>query len=73
MPKKKEPKLYTITEAAIAAGITAQGVHKAIQRGKLKAQRIGVVTGPIWIITEADLNDWLQHKRKRPGRPKKTI
>jgi excisionase family DNA binding protein len=41
--KKPAKKTYSITEAARKLGITRQAVHKAIERGTLKAEKREIV------------------------------
>lgn len=76
--KKKEPKLYTpesaaeeITRLNPKRPITGDGIRKAIARGKLKARPVGKLTAQQWIISEEDLHDWNENRRKSPGRPPK--
>jgi excisionase family DNA binding protein len=50
MPTKKT---FTLTEAAKKLGISRQAVHKAIEKGTLKARRIKVVKNEWQISADA--------------------
>lgn len=64
MPKKKTA--YTITEAAKKLKISRQGVHKAINKGLLKA-RMGEVVQKVWLIPADSIDAYqvsVSHKER---------
>lgn len=68
MPRKKEQKLYTITEAAQLIGVRPVTLRTAAANGKLRATRIG----GFWVVTEAALNEWKATASHKSGRPRKS-
>jgi excisionase family DNA binding protein len=58
--------LLTVTEAAKALKVTRQNIHAAIERGRLKATRVGAVL----LVARAALMAYGK-SRKRTGRPPK--
>lgn len=51
----------TLTEAAAIAGVTADALKKAIQRGRLKARQFG----GSWMVTGQDLDTYMNQRWKR--------
>lgn len=58
--------LLTITQAAARLKTTRQNIHAAVQRGRLKATRVGAV-----LLVQRTALDAYGKTRKRTGRPKK--
>lgn len=58
-------KLLSATQAAKELGISARVVLKAIDRGTLKAVKLGSSTSP-WVITYDDLTKWHNNKPRYP-------
>lgn len=54
----------TVTEAAEALGLTPRTLQEQIARGRIKAAR----HGPIWWITEAEVERYRAESLGRPGR-----
>jgi len=55
--------LLTTNEAASALGVSRRGVQKMIERGKLRATRVG----RDYVLTPADVER--AKDRSKPGRP----
>lgn len=45
----------TVAQAAEKAGMTRRGVNKAIERGKLRAEKFG----DVWVIVAEDFDEWM--------------
>ena len=54
----EEEKPLTVTAAARLAGMTIEGIRKAIRRGKLKA--VVVATRPVYGVRHEDLASYLE-------------
>ena len=57
--------LVTVPQAAQLLGLTERGVLKRIQRGDMRAERLG---GKVWVIRREEVERWQQLGRQRPGR-----
>lgn len=57
----------TITEAAERTGKHGRTLRFAIARGDLKATK----RGPLWFVTEAALQRWIDTGKHTPGPPPK--
>ncbi len=66
MKKGNTSDLLTITQAASKLKVSRQNIYQAIERGRLKASRVGSVL----LLSLADL-DRYSKSRKRTGRPPK--
>ncbi len=64
MKTGKTSSLVTVTQAASKLKVSRQNIHQAIERGRLKASRVGSVL----LVSLADL-DRYGKSRKRTGRP----
>jgi excisionase family DNA binding protein len=64
-PEPSQP-LLSVTQAAGALGVHPNSVYRLIERGQLRAQRVGRV----WRIRPEDLGDTLapEPRRKNPSR-----
>jgi hypothetical protein len=63
-----EKKLLNLAQAGRIIGMTRGGVHDAVKRGALKADR----HGPYPLVSEEDALHYKQH-RPGVGRPKKIL
>jgi excisionase family DNA binding protein len=66
MMTKAPGDLLTVTQAAARLKVTRQNIQSAIDRGRLKATRIGAV----YLIARSALTAYA-NSRKRTGRPPK--
>jgi excisionase family DNA binding protein len=64
MKKTATENLLTITQAAAKLKVSRQNIHDAIDRGRLKATRVGAVL----LLHRSDLEAYSK-SRKRTGRP----
>ena len=60
--------VFTVPQAAAVLGITERGILKRIERGDMKAERLG---GKVWVIPREEVARWRQLGRQRPGRKPK--
>jgi excisionase family DNA binding protein len=59
----------TVEQAAAELGLTAWGIRDRIQRGAMRAERLGK---RVWAIPREEVERWKQLGRQRPGpKPKK--
>lgn len=62
--------IVTAAEAARLAGVHARYIINAILRGALKGEKVG----PIWMIEEASLQQYIEQRKaekaRRPGGPR---
>lgn len=67
-------RIYTLKEASVEVGITAQALGKACRDGDLRAMQISDSSrhGFHWMVAEYDLIDWMERRgqRKRGRKPK---
>jgi excisionase family DNA binding protein len=61
---KHNSDLLTVTQAAARLKVTRQNMHAAIERGRLKAVRVGAV-----LLVDRAAVDAYGKSRKRTGRP----
>jgi excisionase family DNA binding protein len=54
----------TVTEAAASLGLSPRTLQEQIARGRIKAIR----HGPIWWITEAEVERYRRESKGKPGR-----
>ncbi len=66
MKTGKTSSLVTVTQAASKLKVSRQNIHQAIERGRLKASRVGSVL----LVSLADL-DRYGKSRQHTGRPPK--
>ena len=59
----------TVTEAAQALGLSPRTLQEQIARGRIKAVR----HGPIWWITEAEVDRYRRESLGKPGRRHKAV
>jgi len=57
----------TVQEAAASLGVSVPGIQRRIQRGDMKARRVGA---RVYVIPRAEVERWRQLGKRRPG-PKK--
>lgn len=57
----------TVTEAAQALGLSPRTLQEQINRGRIKATR----HGPIWWITESEVERYRRESLGKPGRKPK--
>ena len=57
--------LITVPQAAKLLGLSESGIHKRIERGDMRAERLG---GKVWVIPREEVERWQQLGRQRPGR-----
>lgn len=58
----------TVTEAAERLGLSPRTLQEQIARGRMKATR----HGPIWWITESEVERYRRESLGKPGRRQKT-
>lgn len=58
----------TTEQVAKKLKISANAVRKLIQRGRLA----GIKVGRDWIVKSFDLEAYIQHEKRKPGRPSKS-
>ncbi len=56
----------TLKEAAALLGVTPDTLRQQIANGKLAA----VKHGPVWWVTQGELNRYSRDSHGRPGRPR---
>ena len=55
----------TVREAAVALGLSVLTVNARIERGEMKAERLGA---RIWAIPRTEVDRWKTIGRQKPGR-----
>ena len=60
--------VVTVPQAAKLLGLTERGVLKRIERGDMRAERLG---GKVWVIPREEIERWTVLGRQRPGRKPK--
>ncbi len=58
----------TITEAAAELGLTPRAVQLRIQKGEMRAEKIG----PILVIPKSEVERWRPVGKRKGGRPPKS-
>lgn len=61
----------TIAQVAARIGLSYRAVHRAVERGDLRATRLGSGRG-VWRITERALSDYLDERTTTRPRPPTT-
>lgn len=56
-----ELKLLTTVDVSRRAGLTTDGIRKAVRTGKLRAQR---AESGVFVYREADVERWLERRRR---------
>jgi excisionase family DNA binding protein len=64
MPTSATFPTVTVTEAAERLGVSPRTLQEQIKRGRLKAAR----HGPIWWITDAEVERYRRESVGKPGR-----
>ena len=57
--------VVTVPQAAQLLGLSERGILKRIERGDMRAERLG---GKVWVIPREEVERWQQLGRQRPGR-----
>ena len=54
----------TVREAAEALGMSMRGINERIERGDMRAERLGA---RVWAIPRDEVERWRQLGRQKPG------
>ena len=58
--------LYSVSEAAVEAGLSGKSIRQAIAHGQIRAVKVE----GMWLVESDSLRDYMATPRK-PGRPRK--
>lgn len=58
--------LYSVSEAAVEAGLSGKSIRQAIANGQIRAVKVE----GMWLVESDSLRDYMATPRK-PGRPRK--